>query len=171
LTQNSKCVDICRWGQYFNVVGNVLGTQGFSTVYSVTAANYPFTTAVVYRLGYPSGGNNYYIPGETVPPSTDYANAFDTRVQSTILLHGNYDYVTDSTVWDPTIANHALPASLYLTSKPAWFGNLAWPPIGPDLSPMVSMIPAQARYMGVNYTSGGNGLPSPPTGLRIISSN
>jgi Pectate lyase superfamily protein len=165
LTQASKCIDIGRWGQYFNVVGNVLGTEGVSAEYSETTPNYPYTTAVIYRLGYPNGGNNYYTSGLFVPPSTDYAAALDTRVQSTILRHGNYDYVTKSTVWDPSISDQTLPASLYLTSKPAWFGNLGWPPIGPDKTPMAGTIPAEARFLGMNY----NSMLSAPTGLRVSS--
>ncbi len=31
-------------------------------------------------------------------------------------------------------ANHNLPASFYLTSKPSWFGNVPFPAIGPDVS-------------------------------------
>jgi hypothetical protein len=165
LTQNSSCVNLARWSLYFNVVGNVLGTQGFSTVYSESGARYPYTEAVIYRLGYPQMDDNYYTNGLYAPPSTDYANALDERVQSSLILHGNYDCVTSSTVWDSNITDRTLPASLYLTSKPAWFGNLAWPPIGPDLTPMTASIPAQARFLGIDYNSG----PQPPTGLRVFS--
>jgi hypothetical protein len=31
-------------------------------------------------------------------------------------------------------------------SKPTIFGNLPWPPTGPDLNPMVGTIPPQKRY-------------------------
>jgi hypothetical protein len=44
--------------------------------------------------------------------------------------------------------DHNLPASLYLSAKPSWWGNLAWPPFGPDISPMTNKIPAQVRYEG-----------------------
>ena len=46
----------------------------------------------------------------------------DPNVAATLLRHGNYDYVNQDTIWDPSITNHSLPPSLYLTSKPAWFG-------------------------------------------------
>ena len=66
---------------------------------------------------------------------------------TTAILHGNYDYASDSTKWDPTISDHALPASYYLPGKPAWWpAGIPWPPIGPDLNPMVNKIPAQVRY-------------------------
>jgi hypothetical protein len=49
-------------------------------------------------------------------------------------------------VWDPSNPNHTLPASLYLTKNPAFFGNNPWPWAGPDLSPMVGVLPAKARF-------------------------
>jgi hypothetical protein len=41
-----------------------------------------------------------------------------------------------------------LPASLYLASKPSWFGKVTFPPIGPDVSGHANKIPAQIRYEG-----------------------
>ena len=79
-----------------------------------------------------------------------------------MLRHGNWDSVTNTTVWDPAISDRNLPPSLYLTGKPSWWGNLPWPAIGPDLSPMDGVIPAQWRF------NGGSGIPQPPGGPRII---
>jgi hypothetical protein len=62
------------------------------------------------------------------------------------LIHGNYDYIGAGTVWDKRNADRKLPASLYLSAKPAWFGALAWPAFGPDLSPKAGTIPAVVRY-------------------------
>jgi Pectate lyase superfamily protein len=151
LTDNSKCVDLGRWSQYFNVVGNVLGTAGFSVLLDPTET-FPYAKPVIYRLGFPNMGNNGFEG--TRPPST--ANdALDTRVRATLIRHGNYDFVTKSTAWEAGIKDRELPASLYLSSKPAWFGDLAWPAIGSDLSPMVGQIPAQARYKGLHFPYGG----------------
>jgi hypothetical protein len=168
LTLNSKCVDLCHWSQYFNVIGNVLGTAGVSQVYD-PADTLSYTTPTIYRLGFPNMGNDSYTG--TRPPSTD-PQALDTRVRDTLIRHGNYDFVTKSTVWDPNIQDHGLPASLYLASKPAWFGSLAWPPIGPDTTPMAGTIPARARFQGINYqgVNHTNSL-SAPTGLRVAPSN
>jgi hypothetical protein len=49
--------------------------------------------------------------------------------------------------WDPSVAVRKLPASLYLPSKPAFFGSLPWPPIGPDRTPMAGTIPARERFL------------------------
>ncbi len=77
LTDNSKCVDLGRWSQYFNVVGNVLGTAGFSVLLDPTET-FPYAKPVIYRLGFPNMGNNGFEG--TRPPST--ANdALDTRVR------------------------------------------------------------------------------------------
>jgi hypothetical protein len=72
-------------------------------------------------------------------------------VSGTFIRHGNFDYVTGSTKWETTIpggnaSNHTLPASLYLAEKPSWWGTSPWPWVGPDLTPMVGTLPAQARF-------------------------
>ena len=69
------------------------------------------------------------------------------------MRHGNYDYVNNAVVWDPAIPDHTIPNSLYLTAKPSWWGELPWPPIGPDRTPMAGQIPAQQRFA--------NGMPTP----------
>jgi hypothetical protein len=53
-------------------------------------------------------------------------------------------------VWDPNIPDHTIPNSLYLSGRPSWWGNLPWPPIGPDLTPMVGQIPAQVRFLAMS---------------------
>jgi hypothetical protein len=70
---------------------------------------------------------------------------WDPKTAATTLRHGNYDYVNRSIAWHRT-DDRELPASLYLASKPSWWGRGPWPPIGPDLKPMVSSIPARERY-------------------------
>jgi len=67
-------------------------------------------------------------------------------VAATLLRHGNYDYVNNDTVWNPAITEHTLPASLYLSSRPAWFEDVPFPPIGPDVAKLTEKIPAQLRY-------------------------
>jgi hypothetical protein len=63
---------------------------------------------------------------------------------------GNYDLEKGTTSW--VSGPVALPPSLYygtpyLPDKPAWWGSLSWPPIGPDVSPQNGQIPAMIRYM------------------------
>ena len=63
------------------------------------------------------------------------------------LIHGNYE--NGAVSWDPAIEEHELPASLYLESKPAFFGGTPWPVTGADLAPSTGKIPAQERYEGM----------------------
>jgi len=130
---------------YYNVVGNVFGTDGFETIYE--NQNYD-AGKMIYCFDYAGGG---VADGET---------------ENTLILHGNYDYVNDNVVWDPSITDKDLPSSLYRSNKPGWFGSLQWPAIGPDLNPMTGTIPAKLRYEGQNVSE--SPIPQPPLGLRIV---
>ena len=102
-----------------NVLGNVLGTAGWSTVYDGSGT----ATRAIYRLGSATG-----------PSAT------------TIYRHGNHDAVSAATVWIPGNDVRTLPASLYLAGKPGWWPDGSpWPWVGPDLAPMVGTLPAKAR--------------------------
>jgi hypothetical protein len=100
-------------------------------------------------------GNVLCRPGDTGQISmfgdSEYSSdAYDTRVTNTMVFHGNFDYVSNSTQWSPSIDSHSLPPSLYLTTKPAFFGNLAWPPFGPSpdgSTVSVQTIPALERWI------------------------
>ena len=127
---NNNAVDLQHKQAYMTVMGCVLGTPGQSDTYEVAyPAAAPNTLKTIWRLGY--GG-----PG----------GSGDPNVRATLLRHGNWDSVTNGTVWEPAVTSRELPPSLYLASKPDWWGDLPWPPIGPDLMPMVGKIPAQLRY-------------------------
>jgi len=58
----------------------------------------------------------------------------DLNVKATLLRHGNWDSLNNAVIWDANIPDHTIPNSLYLTGKPSWWGDLPWPPIGPDRS-------------------------------------
>jgi Pectate lyase superfamily protein len=147
-------VELKHFCTYYNVVGNVLGTAGFSNAYETEQPDY--SNKPVYALGFPNIGNTSYrgIFGPTTPPNyrslgntLEQCQQLDRNVKATLLRHGNYDYANNSTIWDPAISDHTIPNSLYLTGKPSWWGNeLPWPPIGPDRMPMAGQIPAQQRF-------------------------
>ncbi len=95
----------------------------------------------------------------------------DSSVEPSTLLHGNYDYVTDSVQeWDGG-SDHVLPDSLYynattVTSIGAWWcSETPWPPIGPDVSGIVNDIPAKRRLDGSPCTISVGKKPAPPTDL------
>lgn len=115
---------------WFSFVGNVLGTEGQTLL--------PGQTAFVQE-GVADGG--------TVPMWTFGAGSADeATVRSRTLRHGNFDYVGNSVVWDPAIADRVLPASLYLKAKPAFFGDRPWPWVDPNGNPRLHVLPARARF-------------------------
>jgi hypothetical protein len=133
--------------RYMTIVGNVLGAPGVSTTYEMNGTNsamcwtYTATNKYIYHLGYVS--------------AWDCSSPRDMLTRSTLLRHANFDYVTNSIkycndVGEPGCqggdASHTLPASLYLSAKPSWWGSLPWPAIGPDVNPMNGTIPAQIRF-------------------------
>ena len=142
--------DIWKNNRYHNIVGNVLGTVGMEA--AVDAPNeYPWGAKYIYRLGFTDSNDNGY-------------SGNDSTVTGTILRHGNWHSVDQSVAWDTAITDRNLPMSYYLTGKPAWWGDLRWPAVGPDLSPTASEIPAEVRHAGRNVSSG---RPLPPEHLRL----
>jgi hypothetical protein len=106
-----------------NVVGNVLGAAGVSAAYE----------------SYDAGDFSIYLLG----------GAGDVSATS-LYRHGNHDAVHGAVVWDPAVADHTLPSSLYLSGTPGWWpAGLAWPWAGPDLVPMVGTLPAKQRSDGM----------------------
>ena len=67
-------------------------------------------------------------------------------MKATLLRDRNYDYVRQQTDSDARINAVPLPPSLYHASRPTWWGDAPWPPIGPDVPGMVNKLPAQIRY-------------------------
>jgi hypothetical protein len=173
-------MNIAYFNNYENVIGNVVGLYGSPC----TAGAYEINSgaaqsSTIYKLGYYDDG------GGTAPNSTLAA-----KVGQTILRGGNWDCKTNTVIWDhnvPTgsltstyLASQTLPASLYRSSKPSWFGSMAWPPIDPNAATKVNKIPAQVCYESgpknggafnpaVCYEGGGSDTtpPAGPRGLRV----
>jgi hypothetical protein len=146
-------MDIYKTHYFENVVGNVLGRAGYERIYEVENRTFSiYGDKGIWRLGYVNAGD-------------DGPAGNDPKVKATLLRHGNWDGVTQSVVWDPGIADTNLPSSLYLTGKPSWWGDLRWPPIGSDLSPMATAIPGQVRLQSI---LGSAARPSPPQNLRVV---
>jgi hypothetical protein len=110
-----------------NVVGNVLGAAGISTTYQAHDSG----PRAIYQLG--AGG----------------AGAADVAATS-LVRQGNFDVVSNRTVWSPANLERPLPASLCLRARPGWWpAGSPWPWAGPDLSPMVGVLPAKERALGL----------------------
>jgi hypothetical protein len=126
-----RCAGAGFYSYWMTFVGNVLGLSGQMTgwVYDSNDMDKP----TIWLLGW-----------------DDWAPyPMDAQVKSTALRHGNYDYVNNAVTWDPTISNHTLPASLYLSQKPAFFnagGGYVWPWVDPSGTPQLRTLPAKARF-------------------------
>lgn len=132
-TSGRRAVDIEDHNKYWNVVGNVLGQAAQSwDAYDPGSSRSASAGRYVYTFGYQSDGAS---------PADDYSG-----IVASTYRHGNFDYQSNSTIWDAGNSNHTLPSSLYLAAKPSWFGSVAWPAIGSDLTPKVTDIPAKDRY-------------------------
>ncbi len=113
------------------IVGNVLGSQGFSNEYQEVDTVY-WDTNAIYAIG---------VNG-------------DNGVFDSMFRHHNYDYVRKQVIdcddagepgcqtGDPNVA---IPPSLYLGAAPAWFEGATWPPFDPE-GPVVSDLPAKIRF-------------------------
>jgi hypothetical protein len=138
-----RAIGITQWHSWQSFVGNVLGVSGAPHI-----------------AGYESNAkfSNYLwlLCYQKDDPTADGGKCLSTQLRD-----GNFDYLTNKTHWygigatDPAgtngltpPANSILPNSLYLTSKPAFFGSNPWP--WADGSSAVNhlpgQLPARVRY-------------------------
>jgi hypothetical protein len=170
-----------HFSNYYSVVGNILGARAAIPpqvrVYDTEVSNYWSSNQFpVYELGYPNIGNpshNGKFLGPTTPPNyqglsntLDGTQQLDRNVRATLIRHGNYDYANKAVIWDPNISDRVIPDSLLYSSKPSWWDNSPWPPIGSDKNPMVGTIPAQNRMLGVSSTPAPTATVPPTTAPR-----
>jgi hypothetical protein len=151
--QANRAVNVDFAGRYYNIIGNVAGSTELLqlTSYNNGVKRIPSVSMIVAPQARSYDGPTYCFCFGYSEASDNGSFAEDNRLPyTTAILHGNYDFASDSTVWSPSISSHVIPASLYRTSKPSWWGNLPWPSIGPDTkNPAVILrgtIPAKARY-------------------------
>ena len=141
-TSNTTAIQLDSGMLGMNVLGNVLSLPGANTRYEPTPDP---KKKDVYRwdtIGWPPP-KAFMLGGW----ARDWQpQNFDPRVAATILRHGNFDYAGNAVRWDPKIARKDLPASLYLTAKPEFWGDLPWPFVDPLRQPMVGTLPAKARF-------------------------
>lgn len=75
----------------------------------------------------------------------------DTVVESECVRFANYDTIRNQIDKNPS---GSLPSSLYLSSKPAFFGSLYWPwvnPFGSTENERIRTLPAKARFDAGTY--------------------
>jgi hypothetical protein len=124
-------MQIAAYSRFFNFVGNVLGRTGGTYTTYQPASYEDCTNASIWCLGY----------------SHANGGVTDDEVRPRAMRWGNYDTVTAAVRWESSevpsgiaqFANavpssQALPASMYLTAEPAWFGSVPYPAVGPDVT-------------------------------------
>lgn len=127
-----RCVGLMAYSYWMSFIGNVLGAEGEMAGWNYET-KFSDGQPGIWMLGW---------DGQQPYPT-------DTRVAETTIRHGNFDYLTNSVKWDPAIASHALPNSLYHKAKPAFFAagrGYAWPWVDPLGSRKAEILPAKARY-------------------------
>ena len=122
-------------------------------------------------MGQPNIGNG--SSSGTAPPWADWGSypgpggfqELDLGVEATLIRKGNYNYFAKAIPASESLGGDALPNSLYLTAKPAWFGNLNWPPFNPSNpgTPAYTHIPAGYRFVNGTNPPGASTLPPIPS--------
>jgi hypothetical protein len=118
------------YSYWMTYVGNILGQPQQATV----------SRGYLHDLIRPPRRPTTWLMGwNDKPPYT-----VDTQVATTAVRDGNWDTLLGKQTWLNGSAG-ALPDSLYLTGKPAFFESNRWPWVDPTTGATYT-LPAQARY-------------------------
>jgi len=142
-----RCAGMAAFSRFMNWVGNVLGTSGQMTDFVYEDTTNQIMVSSTVRAVYSFGWDDWYSNYPTIQPDVD--------LLATTLRDGNYDYLTNSVRWHGVGGSGAqttppaastLPSSLYLSSKPSFFGTLTWPWVTPEGSTKLYTNPAKRRF-------------------------
>ena len=147
-------------------VGNVAGSAGMAALTLYNGAPKPQVAFETWPTPFSYQQQSYgYLFGYYNAESGSSVNGSLLPYQSAA-LHGEYNAVDGSTTWLPAVS-HALPASLYLAGRPAWWpASIPFPAVGPDVTGGIGpgghayMNPAESVYM--NSMGGAEGGPGSP---------
>jgi hypothetical protein len=133
VTSDISAVNVESLNYYMTFVGNILGTPGCRGPVEQIPFRDSHNNPVLWKIGFAGAKTGF--------PT-------DPKVSTTLLKTGNWECATNAVQW--ASSDHAIPDSLYLRSKPAWFGALAWPPFTPERANFdpknMNKIPAQLRF-------------------------
>ncbi len=140
---NRRAIGLTQWSWWYTFIGNVLGSAGQSPGsgqsfgYEETTFNNN-TLVPMWKLGY--NGSNGSV-------------AQDVKVVQTVIRYANFNYVTNAIDWYG-YQPRQLPPSLYLKSKPAFFGDLQWPWVTPENpTTKVGTLPTRDRFDAILASS------------------
>jgi hypothetical protein len=174
-TENTVGLDILAGVRAINAIGNVLGEPGYHIQYqayatSTTAGSYTLTDGGTPQSGAGTYSKSIYSLGWTNTSGLGVCNTppvCDSLTYSTMMRWGNYDTVDGAVEWNSTEGSpgavayvnanspttETLPSSFYLTSRPAWFRSVPFPPYGPDVTSGTTGICTSGTYNGLWVTS------------------
>jgi hypothetical protein len=146
-----------RFTRNYSLVGNILGRPGLNADYSfgnpnMGNSNFEGTASPI--------NNDWWANWQTSGVQIGLPSGFqekDLDVEATVVKAGNYLYGKSM-----ESLSEPLPASMFRSAKPAYFGSLAWPPLDPGNPAAASHndIPAGVRFQGGSV--GPTPTPTPP---------
>jgi hypothetical protein len=138
--QAARAVQFSYLSTRNNLIGNVIGSAQMQSLKRYSAAvpqaaeleypqKRPYEAAAGITLGYGNANDEGAGDqcGSGMPPCHSAATV------TTHVFHGSFNYISGSISWAAGLP-HALPSSLYMSGKPAWWGKLPFPAIGPDVT-------------------------------------
>ncbi len=149
---NVRAVGLAYGSWWDSAIGNVLGRPGGMSGWlyedaAMTGNDSSWGGSAVWRLGY---------------DPERWSMVPDPQTLSTVIRDGNFDYLTQSVHWHDTPAGYALPDSLYLPAKPAFFGSATWPWVDATGATKLYALPAKTRYDAGTPFAPPPGGPPPP---------
>ena len=143
---------------WYNIVGNVLGFNGQTLLYGYQWSDAPDFMATQTSWSYENltgtADGTVNVSMWTLGNSQDNGPPPDPTQYQRDNRQGNFDWVTQSQIWyagmggfgtTSTGQPQTLPNSMYLTSKPAFFGSMTWPWVNPSNGTTYT-LPAKARF-------------------------
>ena len=141
---NSRRLELSALNSFSNVVGLILGSQDrlnlrypeTAVVYGVCGGSISTHCGTLSRVFGSAGFDmalGYSNSGDGGQPGGGSIAGYDSLLPvNTMFAHGVYSSADSTLTWASGVT-HKLPASFYLPFKPAWFGSVPFPPIGPDV--------------------------------------
>jgi hypothetical protein len=146
---NSRCAGVSSWAKNFTFIGNILGRSGKMTGWLYSDPMMGCNSTGGNCVGGVNGSWGDTATGNIWQVGYDATNQWSQQAEqgalSTVIRDGNYDFLTNSQHWHNTPSGFAMPDSLYLTSKPAFFGANQWPWTDPSIG-TINKLPAKQRY-------------------------
>ena len=142
-TTNRRAVGLQTAAWWFSFIGNVLG---FPSQPLMSGQDKFIADADPNNLNADDGAVYMWQLGYN---EDSWPNTADPLVISRTYRDGNFDYVSNAVAWDATDTGHTIPPSMYLSSKPGFFGDNPWPwvePTGSTDAARLGVLPAKARF-------------------------